>query len=668
MQLKTSTNMCCLLLVLGFTSSITLAQQKLNYSVSWLGNSFRGEPGWIPQDVEDIFVTPDGTVFTNVDWEEGRNNVVQLKDGEFIDGISPFAGDGGTKVPRKVGLTIAANKKYVFYASATSEPDEGSTGIVRRNREDIDSGHKSFDLSTKVIGIFADDEFVYAACADHKIRKYSHELELVTEWDFENPGNMCMDENGYLWILRGEKSVLCYSTVGEKQLQNIILPEDCRATDIALMNDGRLLVADAGVNNYILIYKGLEKKPVLDTTFGVKGGVYAGDFPGLIGPMRFFNPAGVGCDAKGNIYVANGLPGTVIQSLTQKGELNWQVHCLAWIDAAAIDPDSKQDLYTKNIHYKMDWSQPPGKEAVPYAYTFHNDRFPDDRRISGDQLGGPIVRRLNGVRFQYNNNMGGQVHITRFDGEIGIPCGFIKNDEIWVDLNGNGLVEESEKTKQDIGDCRGWWVDKIGDIWALVIKTGEVYHFPIESINNGVPRYSVQSRKRSPKPGGSSIESFRRLIYIPEQDIMLIGGGSPEHPAEHWKPMGPVLERWDNWSTAPSRTWHKVLPYQSLRDDPNVTYEPFGIDVLDDYVFVVFVAEVPEFNLPRGTVGIYKLSDATNIGFLKTPKDFATAHLGIMDVMWAINAFKIGKNEYIVTIEEDGRSKITMFRWHADKD
>ena len=666
-----------LTLVLLLSHSI-YSQHVSNYTPSWLGNTFRGEPGWVPQDVADIFVCPDGTVYTNVEWEEDRNNVVELKDGQFIDGICPFAGDGGSNVPRKVGLSVTANSKYVFYSSATEEHDDASTGITRRNRSDIDAGHRTVDLSAKVAGVCADENFVYAACDDGKIRKYDIDLDRVSSWNMPNPGEMCLDKEGYLWILQGSDTIFRYDKEGVKQSQDISLPAGVKATDIALMNDGRLLVADSGPNNNVLIYKNITNTPVLDHTFGEPGGVYAGADPGVIGTMRFLNPIGVGCDKDGNVYVANGpfkekssIGSTMIQSYTQAGDLNWRVHCLTWIDAADRNPDSQNDVYTKNVHFKMNWTQPPGQEAVPYSYTFDNHSYPEDPRISGEHKGGPIVRQIDGHHFQYNNNMFGKVYITRFEGEIGIPCGYISSDELWIDFDGDGQVNNSEKSFQDLGECRGWWIDTEGAVWALTKGGGHVYKYPLEDIvmpmnethSSGVPVYSRDSRIRFGKLGGTAISDFRRLIYIPDRDIMLIGGGNSKHPVQHWKPMGPILERWDNWSSKPERTWQKILPYQVKGAGPHESYEPFGFDVIDNYIFVVFVGEIPKFDIKRGTVGIYDFSNASHVGYMETPKNFARAHLGIMDVVWAINAFRLDNGEYVVTIEDDGRSKVTMFRW-----
>ena len=46
------------------------APPRIDYTVSWVGNSYSGKDAWVLHDAEDIFVTPDGTVFTNTYWDE----------------------------------------------------------------------------------------------------------------------------------------------------------------------------------------------------------------------------------------------------------------------------------------------------------------------------------------------------------------------------------------------------------------------------------------------------------------------------------------------------------------------------------------------------------------------------------------------------------------------
>ena len=51
---------------------------------SWVANDFSGKDQWVQHDIEGICVMPDGTVFTNVTWEEGGVNVQQYQNGKLI--------------------------------------------------------------------------------------------------------------------------------------------------------------------------------------------------------------------------------------------------------------------------------------------------------------------------------------------------------------------------------------------------------------------------------------------------------------------------------------------------------------------------------------------------------------------------------------------------------
>ena len=41
---------------------------ELPCEVSWVGNDWGGKPDWVLQDIDDLFVTPEGDVFTNIGW------------------------------------------------------------------------------------------------------------------------------------------------------------------------------------------------------------------------------------------------------------------------------------------------------------------------------------------------------------------------------------------------------------------------------------------------------------------------------------------------------------------------------------------------------------------------------------------------------------------------
>ncbi len=51
---------------------------RLPCEVSWIGNTWSGKSAWVPQDIDDLFVGPDGEILTNVPWEEGGGNVTRF--------------------------------------------------------------------------------------------------------------------------------------------------------------------------------------------------------------------------------------------------------------------------------------------------------------------------------------------------------------------------------------------------------------------------------------------------------------------------------------------------------------------------------------------------------------------------------------------------------------
>lgn len=60
------------------------ASPRLDAAASWIGNQYPGAKRWVPQDIDALCVAPDGTLFSNVHWEEGRRNVTAFKEGEDL--------------------------------------------------------------------------------------------------------------------------------------------------------------------------------------------------------------------------------------------------------------------------------------------------------------------------------------------------------------------------------------------------------------------------------------------------------------------------------------------------------------------------------------------------------------------------------------------------------
>jgi hypothetical protein len=60
------------------------AEMPGSYQTSWIGNSYPDAQRWVPQDIDHIVDTADGTVYSNVHWEEGGGNDTAFIDGEYL--------------------------------------------------------------------------------------------------------------------------------------------------------------------------------------------------------------------------------------------------------------------------------------------------------------------------------------------------------------------------------------------------------------------------------------------------------------------------------------------------------------------------------------------------------------------------------------------------------
>ena len=176
----------------------------LDYSISWIGNTFSGgDAGWVPQDVQDIFVAPDGTVYTTVGWEEHRGNIAAFRDGQLVQQTAHWKSGGSDRL---VGQTITANGTHIFYATGTPGGHDGKltgTFLARRERADIASRkfERRVEVGVRIHGVCASEERVFAACADGLVRVFDVDLSPLGQWSAPAPGEMALDGRGNLWVI-----------------------------------------------------------------------------------------------------------------------------------------------------------------------------------------------------------------------------------------------------------------------------------------------------------------------------------------------------------------------------------------------------------------------------------------------------------------------------------
>ena len=672
---------CALALIGGSEAAETQVlpwqgMDELEHRPTWLGNDYEYGPdvmtisGHTPHNIHDIWVLADGTVFTNVPWEERGGNVIAFKQGEWV--LDVRTGNSGG------GRTITATADYLYLAG--DEYRHAEEGIDRRDLDDVADHDTNVHMSCGIVhGLAATAKRVYATVPKEDVVKvFDADLTPVGQWKLENGGEMCLDGEGHLWIVQADRSrVVRYTRDGTKLPQKITLAENAVPTDVAIDNQGRLMVADAGPAEQIHFYRDIDSNPRLDEHFGVKGGVFTGD-EGRIGPGRLFDPRGVGMDADGNLYVASqpGMNGsTMIQSYAPDGTLRWERECHVWIDAPAIHPENESLVYSSDAKMRVDWSAPEGQGWEATAVTLNPHRFPEDPRAARGHgaAGGTYLRKLpNGRVYQYETDMNSDtISIFRFTEKhdhIAVPCGYGRQGAVWVDSDGDGEADEEEVTEQETGVSRGMTVDSEGTIWMPTQKKG-IFRYTLQGFTGeGVPRYSVESRQHFDMP--EPFTKLRRLHFYPGKgNMMLLNGFTEEHPdlEHHWKRAGKVIHRYDEWQPGHwNLRWSLTVPSEDVSGGNGGDGNVQVIDVAGKYLFLARNGSSKNLKVERGHVDVRRLDSGEYVGWMEPPEWWGP--IGIIDVTVGMKAYRLSDGTYVIMLEDDGMSKTVVYRWRPPTD
>jgi len=707
-------------------ASVYASTNQLVYTTSWIGNSFGGGEKWVQQDIKGMLVTADGTVYANVDWDEAGREVGVYRGGQPIAMAGHSHGWG-----YHGGTAIAVNSNYVYFAQAVENeggglkdtntwPPKGSDwfGLSRRRRSDITRGAPfpggkggsgdtlkgCFLLVNEVPnkteaslrGMWADESRVYVSNPyHHQVKVYdANTVAVVASWPVERPGQMAMDVARTLWIIQQadglhEPEILRYTTNGTLLAQKVTFPAGVVPMALCLDNQGRLLVADDGPNQQIRIYKDLETEPVLAGTFGATGGIYSGT-PGEFGRLKLNRPMGIGCDAKGNLYVASsgssGGGSTVLESYTPAGKVNWRLFGLEFVDMADVDPGSERDVFTKEEHFRMDYSRPPGQQWAYQGYTIDRFRYREDPRLH-IWSAGAWVQRIRDKRFLFVNEMYSEVlQVYRFDlsnhEEIAIPSVLFakshlkkketgwpphqpeKGEWIWRDSNGNGAFDAGEYVtngEKNAPGLWGWSVDSEGNVWQATHNAG-IRKFACRGLDQkGNLTYEFSSMRTFAMP--EPFTRLERVYYIQETDSLYLPGYTKSQPHHDgmWKVMGRVICRYDNWSKGNRAPRWQIIPDYTV--DGSWRGKPASMTVAGDYVFVVYVV--------GGRIEVFKANTGASVGYMKPGPEVGGAlpsdAVGWVDIPEGIRAYRRSSGEYLVFVEEDWKSKILMYQWRPAK-
>lgn len=279
------------------------AQPLTGVKNSWLGNSNADPNAHVPQGIEGMFVSPDGTVYTNVGWEEGGGQYNQVKDGVV------YHGEGCFGWGRYGGFEVTANATYVYFSGEIGNENGGLvgvnewpvagkewSGVSRRNKADIKTGtpfsdakgqapytyfkamfETNVDMVPSVTGLYATETELFAAFSNvNKVMVYdANTMAFKREFPVTTSRQMAMDADGMLWIAIGENATKIerYDINGVKQTQEVNLAANSFVGDFSIDKNNRMLIGDVGQREQALIYTNINSSPVFTSTFGVLNGL-----------------------------------------------------------------------------------------------------------------------------------------------------------------------------------------------------------------------------------------------------------------------------------------------------------------------------------------------------------------------------------------------------------
>jgi hypothetical protein len=749
----------------GFVPRLSAAPPPFNspaipHVTSWIGNTYPGAKKWVQQDVRTMAVTPEGTVFTNVEWEEGGGNVGEYRDGELIRYAKHTHGWGVNG-----GLGVAFNSKYLFASLVVGNEGGGLKdtntwparglkwfGVTRRPRADIskpapfpggkggkgDTLKECFLIVAEVpekggaplAGLAATEKELFVSDPNAgEIQVFDGEtMQLLRRWKVGRAGPLAVATNGRVWMLQRatpqeRPQIVSFSPDGMLLPQKVTFDpttgiggSNSMPVAFCLTGNASMLICDNGPAQRLVAASHIDTQPRLDVGLGTPGGIHSG--AGRFEEWRLNRPSAVGVDAKGNIYVAQngqtGGGGTVLESFSALGKLNWRLFGLTFVDMADVDPADDAHIFTKEEHFKFDYTQPPGREWSYAGYTVDPFKYPQDPRLHIWSAGAWVRRIGQGdyrgrpARILFVSDMNGdELQVYRFrngyNDETAIPSGFFakrrvsdkkdpgwlnaqpaKGEWIWRDTNGNGAFDGGEfvqprssrgneapsgRTDQslltsaatnqtDAPASQGWWVDARGGVW-LATETKGIRHFPmlgVDAVGNPVWSYTNMQTFAAPP----EFKQLKRVRYVPETDTLFLAGTTAEHKNQHWKPSGPVLARYDGWLKGDHKLrWKIVAPY-AAGSQGHSSCEPMGFDVAGDFVFVPYTGASKPDQVKHGRVEIFRATDGTSAGHLEPGED--VGEIGLQDIRECLSAHRRADGEYLVLLEDDYKSKIVAYR------
>lgn len=718
------------LMLLAPAASAWEANLNTGAVYSWIGNDFTGQErslsypyltNQVMHDVAHLVVTPDGTAYTNVEWEENGQNFTEIQ-----NGVITHVGENSHGWGYEGGNVVAANSEYVYFSQIASNeggglydfnselyPPKGYYwyGVQRRLRSDIRVGanfeggigkwgapedqKQSFlkvlevpdGSGITINGMAAGEEKLFiSVAAQNRIYVYDAEtMQLLEIWeDVPGPGNMALDREGNLWvILKDEGCAVSYTQSGEFRTQKAIFSDNVIPQALCFDKENRLYISDIGIGEQILIFDHLETTPTLSGTFGEAGGIYSG-ISGQVADRKFNHITGIGIDDNNQLVVANGgryyRTGCSGSAYIEGYDLNtgeklWDLHGLFFVDQATFDREQEEFVYSSSKKFRMDYSKSPGEEWSYEAWTLNPVKYPDDPRLKRDMVGGDVLY-LGGQKFLVLEERDGNcMAVYRFEegSEIAIPCGYFGGGGgewppgnpggayfAWFDINGDGQFQAEEYTKYPSipnSPGRKWQFDGNGDLWRG-LDDSTLLKLPFLHINEkGVPIW-----------GGNSTLSFETMayqfpgyrlkrVYYDSQTDTMYLGLNQIGREFGWRLAGEKIVAYAQWTHPRERRMLFHLEMPEGEFFPYINCNDHPIGFTPEGDYLFVGYACYPF------VCVLDRYTGEVVDMVDMPMELSVASWGLVDVANSYQVKKLQNGEYAIFIEDDLKTKNWMIRW-----
>jgi hypothetical protein len=581
-------------------------------------------------------VSPDGTVFLGIKWDEGYRTVGLYKDGQTNQKVLR-----ATNSPTKAWGSNTANQALCVDGANFFIGNSGK-GLLRfqwmpgniNSAEYLDQ----VLLPEVAIGLSCSNDKIVVSYPD-KIEIHNEaNLQTVASFTVQDLSYALSAPDGSIWAIVGGK-VRHLDANGTDT--GLTLPEVVDPTSLAWGPNGTLIVTDDGPAQQVLFFD-ISGSPKLASTFGVKGGVYSG-IPGEVAPQKLFALRGAGVDAHGNLYVAMGFtPGpagnTFLRAFAPAGNLLWEDDSTSFVDTFGFDPGSDGTVvYGRTTRWQLNLdNQKPGTEATLKAITVDPIRYPADPRVAGGFSVYP--RLINGTRLVYM--------IGQYGGGY----------SIFFQPSGTDILHQVGQTPKG-----GWaWdVTDDGDIWNGDAPGNKIALYKLSAISaDGQPIYDWAHPRIWPWP--ADFRTVTRVIYNKDTDSLYVFGYLKTQPYDNWGVIGFTGRRYDGWLAGnPVVKWNNTaLPTNGpVGQNRPVTAKTAAL--AGNYLFLGMAMGSGGLAPP---IHILSAKDGYYIGTL-TPGPEIGGIGGWEDAIGSVQATKRSNGEYLILVEDDYRAKNILLRW-----